>query len=215
MRLFIDTANIDEIREIAEWGVLDGVTTNPSLIAKEARDFKEVIAEISSLVKGPISAEVIAEDHEGMLEEALKLSEIAENIVIKLPMTEEGLRAVSSLKKRGIKTNVTLVFSPLQALLAARAGASFVSPFLGRLDDIGSDGVELVRQISEIFMIHDIDTKIIAASIRSPKHVLEAAGAGADIGTIPYKIFKEMLNHPLTDSGIEKFLRDWNEAMSK
>ena len=215
MRLFIDTANIDEIREIAEWGVLDGVTTNPSLIAKEARDFKEVIAEISSLVKGPISAEVIAEDHEGMLEEALKLSEIAENIVIKLPMTEEGLRAVSSLKKRGIKTNVTLVFSPLQALLAARAGASFVSPFLGRLDDIGSDGVELVRQISEIFMIHDIDTKIIAASIRSPKHVLEAAWAGADIGTIPYKIFKEMLNHPLTDSGIEKFLRDWNEAMSK
>lgn len=215
MKLFIDTANVDEIREIASWGVVEGVTTNPSLIAKEARDFKEVIGEISSLVDGPISAEVIATDHKGMVEEAVELAKISENIIIKIPMTDEGLKATSELKNMGIRTNVTLIFSPLQALLAARAGASYVSPFVGRLDDIGTNGMELVETIGEIFMVHGIDSEIIAASIRSPKHVLEAARAGSDISTIPYKVFKQMLNHPLTDSGIEKFLKDWEGVRSK
>ncbi len=215
MKLFIDTANVDEIREIASWGVLDGVTTNPSLIAKEARDFKEVIGEISSIVDGPISAEVIATDHKGMVDEAVELAKISKNIIIKIPMTSEGLRATSELKKMGIRTNVTLIFSPLQALLAARAGASYVSPFVGRLDDIGTNGMDLVETIGEIFMVHGIDSEIIAASIRSPKHVLDAARAGSDIGTIPYKVFKQMLDHPLTDSGIEKFLKDWEDVKSK
>lgn len=215
MKLFIDTANVDEIREVATWGVLAGVTTNPSLIAKEGRIFEEVIEEISEIVDGPISAEVIATDYEGMVREAMELSKISNNIIIKIPMTEEGLKAVSILDSRGIKTNVTLVFSPLQALLAARAGASYVSPFIGRVDDIGSDGIDLVSEIAEMFRIHDIDTEIIAASIRSPKHVMEASMVGADISTIPYKVFKQMLNHPLTDSGIERFLKDWEAASLK
>lgn len=215
MKLFIDTANVDEIREVATWGVLAGVTTNPSLIAKEGRIFEEVIEEISEIVDGPISAEVIATDYEGMVREAMELSKISNNIIIKIPMTEEGLKAVSILDGRGIKTNVTLVFSPLQALLAARAGASYVSPFIGRVDDIGSDGIDLVSEIAEMFRIHDIDTEIIAASIRSPKHVMEASMVGADISTIPYKVFKQMLNHPLTDSGIERFLKDWEAASLK
>ncbi len=209
MKFFIDTANLEEIREISSWGVVDGVTTNPSLIAKEEGDFKELIAEIAGLVDGPISAEVIGLDTESMLEEARELRKIHNNIVVKIPMTEEGLKAVSILSKEGIRTNVTLIFSASQALLAARAGASYVSPFIGRLDDIGHDGIELIRDIREIFNNYDIETEIIAASIRNQKHVLDSSRAGSDIGTIPYNVFKAMLKHPLTDSGIEKFMDDW------
>lgn len=215
MKLFIDTANVEEIREINSWGVICGVTTNPSLIAKESRDFKEVVSEITSLVDGPISAEVIALDAGGMVEEALPLSQIHDNIIIKIPMTEEGLKAVSILSNKGIKTNVTLVFSAEQALLAARAGASYVSPFLGRLDDIGVSGEGLIRDIAEIFKTFNIETEIIAASIRGNAHVLQSAKAGADIATIPYKVFKEMVKHPLTDIGIDKFLKDWEKVESK
>lgn len=215
MKLFIDTANVEEIREINSWGVICGVTTNPSLIAKESRDFKEVVSEITSLVDGPISAEVISLDAAGMVEEALPLSQIHDNIIIKIPMTEEGLKAVSLLSEKGIKTNVTLVFSAEQALLAARAGASYVSPFLGRLDDIGVSGEGLIRDIAEIFKAFNIETEIIAASIRGNAHVLQSAKAGADIATIPYKVFKEMVKHPLTDIGIDKFLKDWEKVESK
>lgn len=211
MKLFIDTANVDEIKEVNSWGVIVGVTTNPSLIAKEGRDFKEVVREITEIVDGPISAEVISEDAEGMLEEARDLAKIHQNIVIKIPMTKEGLKAVAVLDKEGIKTNVTLVFSVNQALLAARAGASYVSPFLGRLDDIGVEGLNLVEDIVNIFDLYDIDTEIIAASIRHPLHVQQVAGVGAHISTIPYGVFDKMLNHPLTDSGIEQFLNDWKE----
>lgn len=214
MELYIDTANIDEIKEISQWGVISGVTTNPSLIAKEGRDFKEVIEEIVEIVDGPISAEVISLDAEGMIKEARELAEIHRNIVIKIPMTAEGLKAVNALSQEGINTNVTLVFSPNQALLAARAGASYVSPFLGRLDDIGNEGMNIVQDIIHIFGIHGIYTKVIAASIRHPMHVIEAAKAGAHIATIPYKVFKQMVNHPLTDIGIERFLKDW-EGLNK
>lgn len=209
MKLFIDTANIDEIKEVNEWGVISGVTTNPSLIAKEGRDFKEVIHEIVSIVDGPISAEVISLEKDSMIEEARELAKIHSNIVIKIPMTKEGLKAVNTLSKEGIKTNVTLVFSPNQALLAAKAGATYVSPFIGRLDDIGNEGMDIIHDIVQIFEIHNIDTEIIAASIRHPIHVIEAAKAGAHIATIPYKVFTQMLNHPLTDIGIERFLKDW------
>ncbi|OLS01808.1 fructose-6-phosphate aldolase [Tissierella creatinophila] len=212
MKLFIDTANLDEIKEVSSWGVLAGVTTNPSLIAKEGRDFKTVVKEITDIVDGPISAEVVSEDHEGMLEEARDLAKIHKNIIIKVPMTKEGLKAVSILNKEGIKTNVTLIFSANQALLAARSGASFVSPFVGRLDDIGNEGINIVEDISEIFNIFGIETEIISASIRHPIHVLESAKAGADIATIPYKVFNQMLNHPLTDSGIKQFLSDWESV---
>lgn len=212
MKLFIDTANIEEIREINSWGLLSGVTTNPSLIAKEARDFQEVVREIAAIVDGPISAEVLSLEAEDMVKEALPLSEIHKNIVIKLPMTEEGLKATSILKAKGIRTNVTLVFSVEQALLAASAGADFVSPFLGRLDDIGVSGVDLVRDIVQVFNNFGIETEIIAASIRDNGHVVEAAKAGAHIGTIPYKIFKSMVKHPLTDIGIDKFLDDWKKV---
>lgn len=211
MRLFIDTANIDEIKEINEWGVIEGVTTNPSLIVKEGRNLKEVIKEITNIVDGPVSAEVISTDTEGMVEEARELAEIDYNVVIKIPLTKEGLKAVKILTKEGIKTNVTLVFSQNQALLAARAGATYVSPFLGRLDDIGTNGINLIYDIADIFQIHNIDTKIIAASIRNPMHVEEVARAGAHIATIPYGVFEKMLNHPLTDSGIKQFLDDWNK----
>lgn len=210
MKLFIDTANLDEIKDVSSWGVLCGVTTNPSLIAKEGRDFKTVVKEITEIVDGPISAEVVSEDHEGMLEEARDLAKIHENIIIKVPMTKEGLKAVKILDEEGIKTNVTLIFSANQALLAARAGASFVSPFIGRLDDIGNEGINIVEDISDIFNMYGIDTEIISASIRHPIHVLESAKAGADIATIPYKVFNQMLKHPLTDSGVEQFLNDWN-----
>lgn len=215
MKLFIDTANIDEIKEVNDWGVICGVTTNPSLIAKEGRDFKQVVKEITSIVDGPISAEVVALDCDGMLEEARELAEIHENIIIKVPMTKEGLKAVKVLAGEGIKTNVTLIFSANQALLAARAGASFVSPFVGRLDDISNEGMDIVSDIAFIFNIHNINCEIIAASIRHPMHVLDAAKAGAHISTIPYKVFDQMLKHPLTDIGIEKFLMDWNGIESK
>ena len=208
MKLFIDTANVDYIREANDLGVICGVTTNPSLVAKEGRDFKEVVKEITSIVDGPISAEVISLEHDGMVSEALELAKIHKNIVIKIPMCAEGLKAVKILAEKGIKTNVTLIFSAAQALLAARAGASFVSPFLGRLDDIGSDGMILIHDIADIFSIHGIETEIIAASIRNPIHVIEAAKAGCDIATVPYNVIMLMINHPLTTSGIEKFLKD-------
>ncbi|MTI68262.1 MAG: fructose-6-phosphate aldolase [Firmicutes bacterium] len=209
MKFFIDTANIEEIKEINQWGVIEGVTTNPSLIAKEGRDFKQVIEEITDIVDGPISAEVISSDSEGMIKEAEKLAKINVNVVIKIPMTKEGLKAVKVLSDKGIKTNVTLVFSANQALLAARSGASFVSPFIGRMDDIGNNGIDIVEDISEIFDIYGIETEIIAASIRHPMHVLKAAKMGADIATVPYKVFEKMLIHPMTDKGIEKFNKDW------
>mgnify|MGYP000949127008 CR=1 FL=1 len=210
MKLFIDTANVDEIKEVNEWGVICGVTTNPSLIAKEGRVFEEVVKEITEIVDGPISAEVISLENQGMLKEARELAKIHPNIIIKIPMTKEGLKAVKVLDKEGIKTNVTLVFSATQALLATRAGATYVSPFVGRLDDISNPGMDIIEDIVQIFDLHGIDTEIIAASIRHPLHVLDSAKAGAHIATIPYKVFLQMLNHPLTDIGIEKFLEDWS-----
>lgn len=212
MKLFIDTANVNEIREIANWGVVDGVTTNPSLIAKEKRDFKEVVTEITGIVDGPISAEVVSLKHDEMVEEAKELAKIHKNIIIKVPMTEEGLIAVKELHAMGIKTNVTLVFTSAQALLAAKAGASYVSPFLGRLDDISTDGLNLIEEIMDIFDNYDYDTEVIAASVRHPMHVVECARLGCDIATVPYKVFKQMLHHPLTDSGIERFLKDWESV---
>ncbi|MCT8975704.1 fructose-6-phosphate aldolase [Clostridium sp. CX1] len=212
MKFFIDTANVDEIKRVAKWGVLDGVTTNPSLIAKEGRDLKDVVQEICSIVDGPISAEVISLESDKMVEEARELVKIHNNIVIKIPMCEEGLKAVSILASEGIRTNVTLIFSAQQALLAAKAGASFVSPFMGRLDDIGSNGLTVIQDISQIFDFYGLDTEIIAASIRTPIHVLECAKAGAHISTIPYKVLMQMLKHPLTDAGIEKFLEDYNKS---
>ncbi|MDR7315255.1 fructose-6-phosphate aldolase [Brevibacillus nitrificans] len=209
MRFLIDTANVDEIREIHEWGVLAGVTTNPSLVAKEGRDFIDTLKEIIDIVDGPISAEVISTDAKGMIEEGEKLASLSKNIVIKIPMTAEGLKAAKYFAKKKIKTNVTLVFSANQALLAARAGASYVSPFLGRLDDIGQDGMTLIDDIAEIFSVHGIETEIIAASVRHPVHVTEAAKRGAHFATIPSKVFKQIIGHPLTDSGLEKFLADW------
>ena len=206
MKFFIDTANVDEIREANELGVICGVTTNPSLIAKEGRDFIEVVKEITTIVDGPISAEVVSEDHDGMVKEALELAKIHKNIVIKIPMTAEGLKAVKILTEKGVKTNVTLVFSATQALLAARAGATYVSPFVGRLDDISTDGLQLVSDIVQIFDIYGIETEVIAASIRHPMHVLEAAKVGAHIATVPYKVIMQMIKHPLTDIGIERFL---------
>lgn len=212
MKLFIDTANVEEIKEANDLGVICGVTTNPSLIAREGRDFKQVVTEITSIVDGPISAEVVSLEHEKMVEEALELVKIHKNIVIKLPMTTEGLKATKILSSKGIKTNVTLIFSSAQALLAARAGATYVSPFLGRLDDIGMNGMNLIEEIVDIFSQHDIKTEIIAASIRSSIHVIEAARLGADIATVPYKVILQMTKHPLTDAGIEKFLKDWESV---
>ena len=209
MKLFIDTANVEEIKKANEMGVICGVTTNPSLIAKEGRDFKEVVKEITEIVDGPISAEVISLEADGMIEEALELVKIHKNVVIKIPMTEEGLKAVKILSSKGIKTNVTLIFSATQALLAARAGASYVSPFVGRIDDIGQDGISLISDIAEIFNIHGIETEIIAASIRNGMHVTNAALAGSDIATVPYNVIMSMTKHPLTDCGIAKFLKDW------
>ena len=215
MKLFIDTANVDEIRAAAELGVVCGVTTNPSLIAREGRVFEEVIEEITTLVDGPISAEVVALDAEGMVKEALELVKIHKNIVIKIPMIPEGLKAVKVLAAKGIKTNVTLIFSAAQALLAARAGASYVSPFVGRLDDISDNGITLVEDIAEIFAIHDIPTEIISASIRGPQDVTDSAKAGAHIATVPYQVIMQMTKHPLTDAGIEKFMADWNKTFNK
>jgi transaldolase len=215
MKLFIDTANVKEIREANEMGVICGVTTNPSLIAKEGRDFKEVIKEITSIVDGPISGEVTSDDAPSMIAEGREIAKIHKNMVVKIPMTGEGMKAVNVLSKEGIKTNVTLVFTAAQALLAANAGASFVSPFLGRLDDISTNGMDLIEKISTIYSKHNINTEIIAASIRNPLHVIDAAQAGAHIATVPYKVIMQMLNHPLTDSGIEKFKKDWETAFAR
>lgn len=217
MRFFVDTANIEEIRKANDMGIICGVTTNPSLIAKEGRDFKKVIEEITSIVDGPISGEVKATtaDAEGMIEEGRQIAGIHPNMVVKIPMTTEGLKAVKVLTKEGIKTNVTLVFSAAQALLAARAGASYVSPFLGRLDDISMPGIDLIEDIMEIFAIHDIETEIIAASIRNPIHVIDCAKAGADIATVPYKVLEQMTKHPLTDQGIAKFQEDYRKAFGE
>ena len=214
MKIFIDTANIEEIKRANNMGVVAGVTTNPSLIAREGRDFKQVVKEITDIVDGPISAEVISLDVEGMLKEAYDLAKIHKNIVIKLPLTENGLTACSKLTKDGIKTNVTLIFTASQALLAARAGATYVSPFLGRLDDIGEDGLILIEEIATIFNVHGIKSEIIAASIRNPLHAKEAAKRGAHVGTLPIGVILKMLEHPLTTAGIERFLIDW-EGMKK
>ena len=212
MKLFLDTANVEDIKKVNDMGVICGVTTNPSLIAKEGRDFKEVVREIASIVDGPISGEVNSDDAEGMIAEAMEIAEIHPNMVVKIPMTAEGLKAVKVLASRGIKTNVTLIFSANQALLAARAGATYVSPFLGRLDDISTNGMDLIRTVAEIFDIHCIDTEIIAASVRHPIHVTDSALAGAHIATVPAKLVYQMLNHPLTDQGIEKFKKDRADA---
>ncbi|MDL1958067.1 MAG: fructose-6-phosphate aldolase [Deltaproteobacteria bacterium] len=212
MKFFIDTANLDEIRRATDLGLADGVTTNPSLIAKENCAFEDRIREISSIVDGPVSAEVISTDVDGMVEEARKLAEIASNIVVKIPMTTDGLKATKKLAGEGIKINVTLVFSPLQALLTAKAGASYVSPFIGRLDDISHEGMNLVEDIIQIFDNYAFDTEIIVASIRHPIHVLDAAKIGADIATIPYKVIAQLASHPLTDIGLEKFLADWEKV---
>ncbi len=212
MKFFLDTANIDEIRQAASWGILDGVTTNPTLVSREGKiDFKERIREICEVVKGPVSAEVVSTDYDGMVREAVELAKIAENVTVKIPMTKDGIKAVSTLSKKGIKTNVTLVFSANQALIAAKAGATFVSPFIGRLDDIGNDGMAILSDILEIFRNYGIKSEIIAASIRHPEHVRQAALLGTHIATIPFKVLSMMFNHPLTDKGIEKFLEDWKE----
>jgi len=215
MRFFLDTANIEHIKEANEMGVICGVTTNPSLVAKEGRDFNEVIKEITEIVDGPISGEVISEDADGMIKEGREIAAIHKNMIVKIPMTAEGLKATKVLSKEGIKTNVTLIFSVTQALLAANAGATYVSPFLGRIDDISMDGMELVRNIADIFAIHGIETEIIAASVRNPIHVIQAAQAGADISTIPYSLVLQMIKHPLTDQGLEKFKADWAAAFGK
>ena len=212
MKFFLDTANVDEIREAHRMGMVDGVTTNPSLIAKEGREFKEVIEEICSIVDGPISAEVISVEYEGMVSEAKELATIHPNIVIKIPMTIDGLKATRTLADAGIKTNVTLVFSPLQALMAAKAGATYVSPFIGRLDDLSQDGMVLVEQIAEIYSNYAYDTEIIVASIRNPMHVLDSALIGADIATIPSNVLSKLAAHPMTDKGLQAFLNDWEKA---
>ncbi len=212
MKLFIDTANIEDIKSAASMGLLDGVTTNPSLVAREKRPFRELILEICELVNGPVSAEVISLETEGMITEARELHKIHPNIVCKIPMTKAGVQAVKVLEDEGIRVNVTLVFSPLQALLAAKAGASFVSPFIGRLDDIGHHGMKLVEQILTIHDNYEFDTEVIVASIRHPLHVVEAALLGADISTVPFKVLEQFTRHPLTDVGIERFLSDWKKA---
>ena len=212
MKIFLDTAIVDEIRAAHAWGVVDGVTTNPSLIAQSGRRFEDVVKEICAIVDGPVSAEVISADAPGMVAEAKPLAAIHQNVVIKVPMTAEGLKAAHALKKEGIRTNVTLVFSPAQALLAAKAGAAFVSPFVGRLDDVGHVGMDLVEQIRAIFDNYAFECEIITASVRSPLHVIDAAMAGADIATVPYKVLEQCLKHPLTEIGMERFLKDWEKA---
>lgn len=215
MRFFIDTANLGEIRAAMEMGLVDGVTTNPSLMAREASDWREIAKEICQLVPGPVSLEVIALDAEGMVREGRDLMQYGPNVVVKVPMTGEGLKAVRILKSMNIETNVTLVFSAAQALLAAKAGAAYVSPFLGRLDDVGQDGMELVHQILTIFSNYGFSTQIIAASIRNPLHVIDTAMAGAHIATVPFKILSQLLQHPLTDKGIDAFLQDWKKKVAK
>ncbi|MBW9223654.1 fructose-6-phosphate aldolase [Methanothermococcus sp. SCGC AD-155-E23] len=213
MKFFLDTADVERIREYAQLGIVDGVTTNPTLIAKEGRDFQEVVREICEIVKGPVSVEVTALDTEGMVREARELSKLADNIVVKIPMTKEGIRAVNILSEEGVKTNVTLVFSANQALIAAKAGATYVSPFVGRLDDNGQIGMEVVREVVTIFRNYQIETEVIVASIRHPRHVIEAAKLGAHVATIPPQVLEKMFHHPLTDQGIDIFMRDWENYL--
>jgi len=215
MKFFIDTANIAEIREAASMGVLDGVTTNPSLVAKEGKDFRKLLEEICAIVDGPISAEVISMDFEGIMTEGRELSKVHKNIVVKVPLIKEGLKAVKALKAEGIRTNVTLCFSPTQALVAAKAGAYFISPFIGRLDDISHSGMDLIRQIVTIYRNYQYETQVLVASVRHPLHVVEAAMIGADICTIPFKVIEQLIKHPLTDIGLQKFLEDWNKSQKK
>lgn len=215
MRIFLDTANVEEIRIAHAMGVISGVTTNPSLIAKEGRNFQEVVKEITSIVDGPISAEAVSLEADAIVSEALELAAIHRNIVVKIPLTAEGLKAINKLAAQGVKTNTTLVFSANQAVLAALAGATYVSPFVGRLDDIGHDGMAIVKDIVEIFEYYGLETEVIAASIRHPLHVIAAAKAGAHIATIPYKVLRQMIEHPLTDAGIKKFLADWETVKKK
>ena len=215
MKFFIDTANIEQIREAASIGVLDGVTTNPTLLSKESGKPEDILKEICEIVDGPISAEVVSLDWEGMVREGREVAKLHKNIVVKIPITKDGLKAVKALAAENIKTNVTLVFSAMQALLAARAGASFVSPFVGRLDDISNEGMELIGQIAQIFANYDIATEIIVASIRSPLHVQTAALMGADIATIPFKVIEQLVKHPLTDKGIDQFLKDWESVKNR
>lgn len=212
MKIFLDTANVIEIREAASLGVLDGVTTNPSLVAKEGREFKDLLKEICGIVKGDVSAEVVSTHVDGMMKEGRELAKVADNIVVKIPLINEGLKAVKCLKAEGIRTNVTLCFSPNQALLAAKAGAYIISPFVGRLDDISTSGMDLIQQILTIYDNYGYDTQVLVASIRHPMHVVEAAMMGADIGTMPYKVFEQLVKHPLTDVGLEKFLSDWKKT---
>ncbi len=211
MKFFIDTANVEEIKNTGELGLLDGVTTNPSLVSKEKREFKDLLKEICGIVDGPVNAEVVSKDQAGMVREAQELVKIADNIVVKIPLIEEGLKAVKTLAKEGIKCNVTLCFSPLQALMAAKAGAAFISPFVGRLDDISQRGMELVEQIVNIYDNYGFETEVIVASVRNPVHVLEAALMGADIATMPFNVIQQLIRHPLTDIGLEKFLADWKK----
>jgi transaldolase len=215
MKFFIDSADVNEVREAAEWGLADGVTTNPSLIAKTGRPYAEVLSEICRLVDGPVSAEVVAPEAPAMVEEGQKLARIHPNIVVKCPLTIEGLKATRALSARGIRVNVTLIFSPLQALAAAKCGASFVSPFVGRLDDIGQDGFTVVEQIVKIFRNYTFPTQVLVASVRSPSHLLRAAEAGAHVATLPFNVIKQMLRHPLTDIGLENFLADWHKSRQK
>ena len=211
MKFFIDTANIDEIKEAAALGILDGVTTNPSLVSKEGKDFRKLLDEILKIVDGPVSAEVISTDYEGIMKEGRDLAKIHKNIVVKVPLIKEGLKAVKTLTGEGIKVNVTLCFSPTQAILAAKAGATYISPFVGRLDDISTSGMDLISQIVQIYMNYDYQTEVLVASVRHPMHVVEAALMGADVCTIPFKVIDSMFNHPLTDIGLEKFLSDWKK----
>ncbi len=212
MKIFLDTAEIEEIRTAARWGVLDGVTTNPTLFAKVGGSYDDILKQVCSITSGPVSAEVIAEDVEGMLREGRHFAKLAPNIVVKVPMSEEGLEAIYRFAKEGIKTNCTLIFSTNQGLLAAKAGASFISPFIGRLDDINQDGMTIIRELAEILSIYDIESEIITASVRNPLHVTQAALAGAHIATVPFKVLQQMVHHPLTDKGIVTFRKDWDDA---
>ena len=212
MQLFIDTANLDEIKEVASWGIIAGVTTNPSLVAKENRPFKDGILEICEIIKGPVSVEAVSPDAEGMLKEGREFANWAPNVVVKLPLTEEGIKACRQLSNEGIKTNVTLVFSANQALLAALAGATYVSPFIGRLDDAAHEGMDLIDEIRDIYDNYDFNTQILTASVRHPRHIAMAARMGSDVATIPYKVMKMMFKHPLTDVGIQKFMADWEKS---
>ena len=212
MKLFIDTANVAEITEAASWGILDGVTTNPSLVAKEGRSYRDLVAEICQIVPGPVSAEVIATDADGMEREGRELATIAENVVIKLPITRDGIKVCARFAEEGIPTNLTLCFSPAQALLVAKAGATYVSPFVGRLDDIGHDGMQLIREIVQIYDAYEFPTQVLVASVRHPQHVVESTLAGADVATVPFKILEQLFHHPLTDIGLQRFLADYRAA---